>query len=153
MTKIIINDMELNVEKYNRDYIRSEISNKRLLRIKCETIIKGRDESEKLRGLLANKSFAVNIPSESIEFKGREGEISYHYMMDDISKGDDVEYNHVIEIIEFEDIPKEMLSDEIGLKDIDLLRKRVLILEELLISKGIINKEEIEELLKGKFNI
>ena len=147
MEKIILDDIELSIDNYKRDFIRSEITNKRLLRLKCETVLKGKENSDMLKELLKKESFQVNVPHESLDFKGREGEISYNYTYDNLYKDSDAKVVHVLEIIEYEDIPVDLIVQEDPKEDqIALLMKRINLLEELLMKKGLITDDEMPSL-------
>lgn len=141
---MILDTIELTIDNYKRDFIRSEITNKRLLRLKCETILKGKEKSDILKDLLKKESFHVTIPHESLEFRGREGEISYNYTYGNVYKDSEAEIVHVLEIIEYEDVPEDLVVNENIQEDqIALLKKRISTLEELLIRKGIITADEM----------
>lgn len=152
MKKIIIDNMELFVENYNRDYIKSEISGENLIRIKCETVVKSED-NEKLKKLLDNKNFHISIPDEKLQFSARRGEISYYYTDGNPFKDGLIDYTHVLEIIEFEEVKEIQSSKKASLEaEILLLKKRLSIVEKVLLDKGIISKDDLDEIIKNKLN-
>lgn len=152
MKKIFIDDMELLVDKYSRDYIKSESSGKNLIRIKCETIIKD-EENEKLKKLLENRSFELSIPDEKLSFTARKGEISYSYTEGNPFKDKTIDYTHVLEIIEFEEIKETKHNKETSLEvELTQVKNRLSILERILLSKGIISKADLDQLLKKNLN-
>lgn len=148
MKKIIIDNMELLVDNYNRDFVKSEISGKNLIRIKCETKLQN-EENENLKKLLDKKNFNFNIPDEKLQFTARKGEISYYYTYDNPFKDEKVEYTHVLEIIEFEEMKSISTSSNTSLEsEIVKLKKRIAIIEKILLSKGLISKDDLNELFR-----
>lgn len=147
MKKIFIDDIELLVDGYERDHIRSEYTNNKLIRIKCETKVKGIDNSKKLKGVLGNKNFTVKIPDEKLEFEARQGEISYDYSDGNVFKDKNVDIIHILEIIEFEEEAEEIKA-QMKAEDsrVEKLEKKIVILEKLLVDKKIIDREEIKRL-------
>ncbi|MTI48372.1 MAG: hypothetical protein FH761_11050 [Firmicutes bacterium] len=147
MTKIIISNMEFNTKEFYHDLIRSEFTNEKLIRIKCEISVKGREDNEKLKDILVEECFDVSVPEDDIQFIGREGEISYNYLADDVSKGDPVEFIYVLELIEYEEVEENIMNDESEeLGYLTKIHKKLLAIEKLLIDKGIATKEEIDEI-------
>lgn len=152
MIKILIDDMELLVDKYSRDHIKSEVSGKNLIRIKCETVVRD-DENEKLKKLLENRSFMLNIPDEKLSFTARKGEISYSYTEGNPFKDKTIDYTHVLEIIEFEEIKEIIHNQEKSLEDeLTQLKNRLSIIERILLSKGIISKADLDQIIKENSN-
>lgn len=152
MKKIFIDDMELLVDKYSRDYIKSEVSGKNLIRIKCETIVKD-EVNDKLKKLLENRSFELSIPDEKLSFTARRGEISYSYTEGNPFKDKTIDYTHVLEIIEFEEIKEIKYNREISLEaELNQVKNRLSIIERILLSKGIISKSDLDQILKNNFN-
>ncbi|SDZ25765.1 hypothetical protein SAMN05660462_02401 [Proteiniborus ethanoligenes] len=144
MERLIIDDMELRLENYNRDYIKSEVTEKNLIRIKCESIVKGHD-NERLKKILENKSFEVNIPDDNLKFKGRKGEITYYYTDGNPFTDKEIEYTHVIEIIEFEDVKEDESNNKLSLEqEILILKNKLSFIENLLIKKNIISIDDID---------
>jgi len=152
MKKIIIDEMELLVENYNRDYIKSDITGKNLVRIKCETTLKNED-NDKLKKLLDKESFELRIPDEKFDFRARKGEITYSYTHGNPFKDENIEYTHVLEIIEYEE-NKEIEPDKRASLELELARvkKRLSIIERALLTKGIISKDILEEIMTDKLN-
>ncbi|MGF7058361.1 hypothetical protein [Brassicibacter mesophilus] len=146
MKKIFVNEMELIVENYNRDFIKSEVTSNRIIRIKCETKVRN-DDNEKLKQILEDSSFMLKIPDEMLEFKAKKGEITYNYTDGNPFKDENVEYTHVLEIIEFEE-PESMQSDEktVPSSEMEILKKKVSFLERVLIEKGIISLDDIDKM-------
>lgn len=152
MKKILINNMELLVENYNRDHIKSEISGENLIRIKCETIVKNED-NERLKKILDNKSFKISIPDEKLQFNARKGEISYYYTDGNPFKDESIDYVHVIEIIEFKEIDETESSKNSSLEsEFLLLKKRLSIIEKALLNKGIISKADLDKIINNNLN-
>lgn len=152
MKKIIIDNLELLVEKYSRDYIKSEISGENLIRIKCETLVNSED-NEKLKKLLDNRKFILSIPDEKLQFDARKGEISYNYTDGNPFQDKSIDYTHVLEIIEFEENKKTQSNKKVSLEsEILMLKKRLSIMEKVLLNKGIVSKKDLDELLKNNIN-
>lgn len=152
MKKIFIDNMELLVDKYSRDYIKSEVSGKNLIRIKCETIVKD-EENDKLKKLLENHSFELSIPDEKLSFTARRGEISYSYTEGNPFKDKTIDYTHVLEIIEFEEIKETKLSQGISLEtELAQVKNKLSIIERILLSKGIISKADLDQMLKNNLD-
>ena len=144
MKKIFLNDMELLLQNYNRDFIRSEATRNKIIRIKCETKVKNLD-NEKLKKILDEDSFIIKIPDEELELKARKGDITYNYTDGNPFKDEEVEYTHVMEIIEYEeleDITKSVAT--ISNSEIEILKNKVAFLEKVLIEKGIISLNDIK---------
>ena len=143
MKKIYINQMELLVENYSRDFINSEVTNNRIIRIKCETKVKN-DDNEKLKSILDENSFMLSVPDEMLEFEARKGEITYNYTDGNPFKDKNIEYTHVLEIIEFEQVEDIQISGEtVPSSEIEILKKKISFLERVLIEKGIITLDDI----------
>lgn len=148
MKKIYVNDMELLVENYNRDFIKSEVTSNKIIRIKCETKVKN-DDNEKLKQILENKSFMLRVPDEELKFEARKGEITYNYTDGNPFKDENIEYTHVLEIIEFEEVESTQTNDEIvPSSEIEILKKKIAFLERILIEKGIISLDDINKISK-----
>jgi len=148
LKKIYVNDMELLVENYNRDFIKSEVTSNKIIRIKCETKVKN-DDNEKLKQILENKSFMLRVPDEELKFEARKGEITYNYTDGNPFKDENIEYTHVLEIIEFEEVESTQTNDEIvPSSEIEILKKKIAFLERILIEKGIISLDDINKISK-----
>ncbi len=146
MKKIYLNEMELLVENYSKDYIKSEITNKRIIRVKCEAKLKN-DNNEKLKIILDDTSFMLKIPDDMLEFKARKGEITYNYTYDNPFKDENFEYFHVLELIEFEEVEAVHNNEEaISSSEIEILKKKISFLEKVLIEKGIISLDDIDKM-------
>lgn len=143
MKKIFLNDMELSLQNYNKDSIKSEATKNRLIRIKCETKVKNLD-NERLKKLLDEESFIIRIPDEDMEFKATKGEITYNYTDGNPFKDKEVEYTHVLEMIEYEEVKDILKSEEaVSSTEIEILKNKVAFLERILIEKGIISLNDI----------
>lgn len=152
MKKILIDDMELLVDKYNRDYIKSEASGEKLIRIKCELVVNGED-NERLKKLLDETKFKIDIPDEKLNYDARKGEITYYYTDGNPFKDESIEYTHVLEIIEFEEVKITEHKEKTSLEsEVLLLKRRLSIIEKILLNKGIISKDDLDELFKGSLN-
>lgn len=152
MKKIFIDNMELLVDNFNRDYIKSETSGKNLIRIKCETIVKD-EENDKLKKLLENEKFELKVPDEKFSFSARKGEISYSYTDGNPFKDKSIEYTHVLEIIEFEEIKEIEPSNKAPLEaELTLVKKRLSMIERILLSKGLISKDDLDQILKNELH-
>ncbi len=149
MKKLFIDDMELLVDNYSRDHIKSEASGKNLIRIKCETIVKDQ-ENEKLKKLLEKQNFEISIPDEKLILSARRGEISYSYTEGNPFKDEVIDYTHVLEIIEFEEIKEIESEKKTPLEtELTIVKKRLSIIESMLLSKGIISKDDLDKVLKN----
>lgn len=145
MKNIIIDNMDLSLETYIIDNIKSEHTGEILIRIKCESIVKSHD-NEKLKKILENKSFVVKMPDENLQFKGRKGEITYYYTDGNPFVDKEIYYTHVIEIIEFEDIKEDESNNKLSLEqEILILKNKLSFIENLLIKKNIISIDDIDE--------
>ncbi|MFA5524347.1 MAG: hypothetical protein WDA24_08300 [Tissierellales bacterium] len=149
MKKILLGNMELLVDKFNRDYIKSEISGKNLIRIKCETVVKDGDH-DKLKKLLENEKFELSLADDKLSLSARKGEISYNYTDGNPFKDKSIDYIHVLEIIEYEEIKDIESVNKVSLDtELTLVKKRISMIEKILLNKGLISKDDLDDILKN----